>query len=183
MAKSAAKNELTEEQFASFLSWLSPSPEFAGEAYERLRFRLITFFAHRNCRFPDELADLTINRVAGKIGELEIENKPAFCYGVAKNIFLESLRKERDFVNVDEIQIAQPKVEEPFDDSCLEKCLSELSVENRELVIGYFSESKTAKIKLRDRLADDLGVTKTNLRMKILRIKQVLKSCLIDCSE
>lgn len=181
MTKVEAKKELTAEKFAGFLTWLNPSAEDAGVEYERLRFRLITYFTARNSRFAEELADETINRVALKIADTIIENKFAFCYGVAKNVFLESLRKEKHFVDIDDVQIAAKEKVEDFSNQCLDKCLEELSTENRTLILDYFSENKTAKISLRERLADNLGVTKVNLRMKIVRIKQALKICLKEC--
>ena len=89
-----ASKEITPEKFAGFLAWLAPDAETAGAEYERLQFRLINYFVNRNCRFADELAEETINRVILKIGLEKIENKMAFVYGFAKNIHLESLRKE-----------------------------------------------------------------------------------------
>lgn len=183
MVRDQVNRELTPEVFAYFLEWLNPDRDIAAEEYERLRFRLITFFSHRNCRFPDELADETINRVALKIKEIEIENKMGFCYGVAKNIFLESLRKEKEFINIEDIQIALPeKKEEEFNDRCLNKCLASLEPENRSLILDYFSESKSAKISLREKLSAGLSISQTALRMKIVRLKQRLKLCLEGCN-
>src|SRR6185369_1081904 len=88
------KKEITRERFEGFLDWLSPDRARAGEEYERLRFCLCRFFSHRQCRFADELADETINRVILKSSEEQIENKLAYCYGVARNVYRESLRKE-----------------------------------------------------------------------------------------
>lgn len=182
LPKDQTKKEITVEQFAKFLAWLNPSEDAAGEEYERLRFRLITFFASRNCRFPEELADETLNRVTLKIGEEIIEKKMAFCYGVAKNVFLESLRKEKEFLNIDDVQVAVKEKEEDFSNQCLDKCLQELTAENRTLILEYFSENKSAKISLREKISETLELSKTALRMKIVRIKQKLKSCLIECS-
>lgn len=126
------------------------------------------------------MTDETINRVILKIEEETIENKQAYIYGVAKFVYLESLRKEKTHLNIDEITIAE-KSSKPSDD-CLEKCLSELSGENRELILDYYSEEKQAKIKLHDQLAEKLNLTKTALRMKIVRIKQKLKICLEECA-
>ena len=92
MPDTRTKKEVTREKFASFLEWLSPDHDRAGEEYERLRFRLCTFFSQRRCSFADELADETINRVILKVSEEKIENKIPYCYGVAKNVFRESLR-------------------------------------------------------------------------------------------
>jgi DNA-directed RNA polymerase specialized sigma24 family protein len=177
-----ATKEVTREKFDAFRSWLSPHEDAFGEDYERLRFRLTTYFATRNCRFPEELADEVINRVILKINEQNIENKLAYCYGVAKNVFLESLRKEKNHVNIDDINLAAKPSEPEFALKCLDKCLNELSLENRTLIIDYFSENKSAKITLREKISNTLGITQTNLRMKVVRIKQKLKKCLVECS-
>jgi len=184
LRETTIKKEVTQERFAAFLAWLSPDMERAGEEYERLRFRLITFFSHRNCRFAEELADETINRVTIKIGEEAIENKFAYAYAVARNVFLESRRAEKTHVSLDEINVAAetPPDEPDFDDECLEKCLNELSAENRTLILDYFSEAKQAKIDLHKKISAGLEMTQTALRMRIVRIKQKLRICLQECT-
>jgi DNA-directed RNA polymerase specialized sigma24 family protein len=176
------KQEITSEQFSRFLAWLDPDADAAGEAYERLRFRLSTFFAQRQCIRADELADETINRVILKSAEEEIENKLAYCYGVARNVFRESLRNERPQAELDEVTLTAPVPEEPsLSRECLDKCLAELPAENRNLILDYFSEVKLAKIELHRRLADGLAMTQTALRMRVMRIKQKLKVCTEEC--
>jgi DNA-directed RNA polymerase specialized sigma24 family protein len=177
------KKEITQERFASFLTWLSPDSDHAGEEYERLRFRLCTFFSQRHCRFSEELADETITRVILKISEEQIENKLAYCYGVAKNVYRESLRKERNHLDIDEVTIAakDAPAEQNFSRECLDKCLGELSPESRNLILDYFSEVKLAKIELHQRLSKSLEMTQTALRMRVMRIKQKLKICVQEC--
>jgi DNA-directed RNA polymerase specialized sigma24 family protein len=180
--KQNVSREVTQEKFAGFLAWLAPEAEGAGEEYERLRFRLCTFFSQRRCRFPEELTDETINRVIAKVGEERIENKLAYCYGVARNVYRESLRKERDHLNVDELSIAAQAPEEPdLSAECLDRCLANLPDENRDLIIKYFSEVKLAKIELHRRISESFKVTQTALRMRVMRIKQKLKGCVRDC--
>jgi DNA-directed RNA polymerase specialized sigma24 family protein len=184
LPETGVKKEVTREKFANFLAWLSPHAEHAGEEYERLRFRLCTFFSQRRCRFSEELADETINRVIMKLDEEKIENKLAYCYGVARNVFRESLRRERQHLDIDEVTIAAkaPEVEEQsFSRDCLDKCLAELSHESRNLILEYFSEVKLAKIELHRRLSEKLEMSQTALRMRIMRIKQKLKICVQEC--
>ena len=182
LSETKTTKEVTREKFANFLDWLCPDVERVGEEYERLRFRLLTFFSQRKCHFPDELADETINRVIHKINEETIENKIAYFYGVAKNVFLESLRKEKNHLDVEEIKIAaKPLHEKSFSEECLEKCLKELSNENRNLVLDYFSESKSAKIEFHKKLSESLKMSQTALRMRVMRIKQKLKICVEEC--
>jgi DNA-directed RNA polymerase specialized sigma24 family protein len=183
LSQSADKKQLTPENFELFLRWLDPIMEKAGDEYEKLRFRLMTYFAHRNCLFPEDLSDETINRVILKVGEETIENKLAYCYGVAKNVYLESLRREKTHLNVEDINPAAPapEAETGFSDECLNKCLDQLSPEDRTLILDYFSEDKQAKIDLHKKLSENLKTTQTALRMKIVRIKQKLKVCLTEC--
>ena len=175
--------EVTQEKFATFLAWLGPEAERAGEEYERLRFRLFTFFSQRRCRFPEDLADETINRVILKVGEENIENKLAYFYGVAKNVYRESLRKERPTVDINEVSLAaQPPPPEPdCSAECLERCLAELPPESRDLILEYFSEAKLAKIELHRRISESFRVTQTALRMRVMRIKQKLTVCVREC--
>lgn len=159
--------------------------ELAAAEYERLRFRLTAYFAFRKCLFADELTDETINRVALKIGSEVIENKNAYFYGVARNVYLESLRKEKRFVNIDDVIVsaALPEIEtsDRSTGDFLDKCLQELTSDSRSLILEYMSESKQAKIDLHKQLADALKMSQTALRMKIVRIKQKLRLCLQEC--
>ena len=182
LPETRVKKEVTREKFARFLAWLSPDSDSAGEEYERLRFRLCTFFAQRHCLFSDDLADETINRVILKITEEKIESKLAYCYGVAKNVYRESLRKERTHLDIDEVAIAAKAPEEQsFSRECLDKCLAELPPESRNLILDYFSEVKLAKIELHRRISESFQMTQTALRMRVMRIKQKLKICVQEC--
>lgn len=174
--------EVTEEKFATFLAWLGAGGGDAGEEYERFRFRLCTFFSQRRCRFPEELADETINRVIVKVGEIDIENRLAYFYGVAKNVYRESLKKERDHIDVDGMSVAAPATSEPdFSAECLDRCLAQLPPESRGLILEYFSEAKHAKIELHRRISESFRVSQTALRMRVMRIKQKLANCVREC--
>lgn len=177
------KKEVTAERFASFLDWLNPDRDHAGEAYESLRFRLCTFFSQRRCSFADELADETINRVILKVGSEPIENKMGYCYGVAKNVFLESLRKTRPQVDLDEVTVAakEPEDEPQISLECLDKCLANLPSDSRNLLLDYFSEAKRRKIELHRRISQTLQTSQTALRMRVMRTKQKLKLCVEQC--
>lgn len=181
MTEANTKKEVTREKFARFLEWLDPDAERAGEAYELLRFRLTTFFAQRHCPFADELTDETINRVLIKVSEEQIENKIAYCYGVARNVYRESLRKQRPHVDIEEVTVIAEAPERTFSSDCLDQCLEKLPPETRSLLLDYFSEARLAKIKLHQRLSQSLEMTQTALRMRVMRSKQKLKICVQDC--
>lgn len=174
--------EVTQERFAVFLAWLGPEAESAGEEYERLRARLRIYFGQRGCRFPEELADETINRVILKVCEERIENRMAYCYGVAKNVCRESLRRERRRADIDEAVLAAPAPEVPGPArECLDRCLAELPEEGRALLLEYFSAEKVEKIELHRCIAESLRLTPTALRERIYRFKKRLTYCVRDC--
>lgn len=174
--------EITVESFSSFLAWLSPDTDRGAEEYELLRYKLCTYFANRRCGVPDELADETINRVILRRGDESIENKLAYFYGVARNVYREFLRKQPAYLDIDEVALPVTQAEEPsFSRECLDKCLDELPPENKELVLEYFSEKKLAKIQLHRQISENLKTSQTALRMRVMRIKQKLKTCVQDC--
>jgi len=176
------KKEVTRERFEGFLAWLSPDRDRAGDAYERLRFRLCTFFSQRRCSFADELADETINRVIIKIATESIENKMAYCYGVARNVYREFLRRDRPHVDIDEVTVAAREPEEPsLSQECLDECLAKLSTERRDLLLQYFSKARRQKIELRRKISERLETTQTALRMKVKRAKDELRVCVQEC--
>src|SRR5262245_37324305 len=91
------ENSLTDKNFSRLLIWLNADYEVAGEVYEQIRRKLIKIFRHRGSRIPEELADATIDRVSRKVQEIAdtYEGDPAtYFYGVAQNIYLESLKRE-----------------------------------------------------------------------------------------
>jgi len=186
---------VTQQAFDRLLDWLDADRENAGSKYEKIRVRLTKIFTCRGCFDADDLADETINRVTAKLGEIaeSYSGDPAlYFYGVAQKVHLEYLRKKPP------IQEASPAgrelggktawSSEPADDveheyACLEKCMDQLSLENRELVLGYYQEEKRAKIDHRRKLAEQLGIAVNALRIRAHRIRSQLQQCVQNCLE
>lgn len=182
MPEAKVKKEVTREGFANFLAWLGPTADGAGEEYEHVRCLLITYFAHRGCSFPEDLADETINRVILKLAEEKIENRRAYCYGVARNVYRESLRRERRHLDIDDVQVAaEAPAEDSFSHDCLDKCLAELPPESSRMLLEYFSVKKAEKVTLHQSIAQRLNLTQTALRMSVMRWKRKLTCCVREC--
>ena len=64
---------------------------------------------------------------------------------------------------------------------CLERCLQQLAVVDRTLVLTYFEKEKRAKIQQRALLAAELRVTPNALRLRVHRITSALRGCVYDC--
>jgi len=172
---------ITQEAFASFLAWLNPDPDKAGEKYEEIRRRLIKIFACRGCHCPEDLSDETINRVVLKVAEIaeSYEGDPAlYFYGVARYVHHEYLRKN---------QSPQPPfpADEPStreeDYECLEQCMLKLPNRSREMFLEYCREEKRAKIEHRKQLAERLGIELNALRIRACRIRMQLQTCVLEC--
>jgi DNA-directed RNA polymerase specialized sigma24 family protein len=180
---SAAKSlrTLRQEELDQLLRWLDPEPERAGLAYEKIRWRLIAVLASRGCASPEELADETLDRVARKVPAIEgsyVGDKAIYFLGVMNNVHHEYLKRA-----------PLPRLPEPDDDveskenihRCLDKCLDKLTPNSRRMIEQYYSEDRRAKIDLRKRIAAELGIGLSTLRLRALRIRDKLQSCIEQC--
>lgn len=173
---------LSKSSFDDLLSALDPNRDSAALRYESLRARLVKFFEWRACAAPDELADETLDRLARKFETgAPIEDPVNYAYGIARMIVLETVKREaRERQAVADM----PAAEEEEDDgrmSCLEKCLSSISLESRTLIIAYYSSEKRAKIDLRQHFADRLGISINALRIKAHRVRLKIEECVFRC--
>ena len=174
---------LTKESFDSLLAWLDPNRDQAGRKYEDIRRKLIKIFTCRGCLTPEELADETINRVAKRVPDVAgtYTGDPAlYFYGVAQKVQLEYLRRK--------LAPLPPLPPEPAEDieqeyECLEKCMQQLTEQNRELVLQYYREEKQAKIDHRKELAQKLDIGLNALRIRAHRIRASLQDCVLNCLE
>ncbi|GAC1397689.1 MAG: hypothetical protein NVSMB56_12720 [Pyrinomonadaceae bacterium] len=173
---------ITQENFDKLLAWLDPDRETAGRKYETIRQRLIKIFACRGCYEAEDLADETINRVTLKIQDVSASyvGEPAlYFYGVANKIYLESFRKPHPEIKL--VIKEEPKIEHEYD--CLEKCLQQLNFEQRQLILDYYQDEKSAKIDHRRQLAEKMAIAPNALRIKAHRIRHSLQQCVQKCVE
>jgi len=178
---------LTGEALDRFLACLDANPDHAGRKYEAIRQKLVKIFDWRGARFPEECADETINRVVRKLEHgQEIRDIPTYCQGVARLVFLESLKKaENRQVSLDELKTV-PMAEVSSDDDtvqrkCFVRCLGELPGESRQLILQYYEDERRLKINNRQAIADKLGIPLNALRSRVQRIRDKLEQCVTHC--
>lgn len=175
----------TEEDFARFLAALSPDRDQAALQYEGIRSKLITFFRQRGFWDTEVLADETIDRTIKRLGEIEIKEVKAFVLGVARRVASEGFTKRGREVPLD--SLAQiPSVSESEGrwtqllerrlDS-LEKCLAQLSPAEQQLISQYYLYAKAQKIETKRLMAESLGISLANLRVRAFRLRQQLERC------
>jgi RNA polymerase sigma factor (sigma-70 family) len=181
--------ELTQESFDDFLTHLDPDRELAGRKYEILRHKLVKFFEWRGSLFPEELADVTLNRLARKIhtGPKRVDDPVSYAFGVARKVNQESLKARRkEELMAREESMRNEVCEENAEElrfECFQQCLRHLDPTDRELITSYYGEEKRVKINSRRALAERLKVTLNTLRIRTHRIRSKLEQCVLDCME
>jgi RNA polymerase sigma factor (sigma-70 family) len=186
---------LTQDAFNILLSSLDPDHEIAGRKYENIRQGLITFFECRGSAAPEDHADETINRVARRLAEgkeIYSVNPASYFYGVARNVLKElwevpvqasgtiedlppSKHLSDDPNHRHEQQLEREQRERRLES--LERCLDGLASPERTLISEYYVGETDVKIQNRKSLAERLGVPLNALRIRALRIREKLESC------
>jgi DNA-directed RNA polymerase specialized sigma24 family protein len=172
---------LRQEELDRLLSWLDLDPERAGLTYEKIRWRLVAILASRGCSSAEELADETIDRVARRVADIQdsyVGDQAIYFLGVMNNVHHEYLKRP-----------SVPRPPAPDDDVeakeqthlCLERCLDKLAPHSRQMIERYYAADKQAKIDLRKRIAADLGISLSTLRLRALRIREKLQVCIEHC--
>lgn len=188
---------INQSGFDGLLAALDGDREAAGRKYEELRASLVRFFEWRGDHTPEEHADETLDRVAGKFaagaeGREEIRDLTGYCIGVARLLLHEVYREQerrkkilRDLPAAREVATAPDEVANDAEArlECLRRALASLSPSDRELILRYYHGEKSAKIENRKRLAECRQVSAGNLRMQALRLRQSLEAAVGKCLE
>jgi len=180
--------ELTEESFNFFLSWLSVDRDAAGRKYEDIRHRVSRILECRGCTEAEDVTDEAINRFIRRLPELiETFKGDPFPYilVIARNVQLEKDKKQTLPLpeNMDEVP-ADPVEIDDIDQvvhDCLDRCLNQLESRSRNLLLDYYLNDKQEKIDFRKRLAKQLGIAVSALRLRVHRLRTNLHTCLNNC--
>jgi DNA-directed RNA polymerase specialized sigma24 family protein len=174
---------MTLDKFDEMLSWLDPDRQKAVEKYGKIRGRIIKIYTNRGCRFADEIADETDVRVCRRIGEVVAKwNKgddPAlYFYKVAKYVYLETTH--RPSVGLP-LTAPEPSEGKELLHACLDRCLSQLQPQQRELILEFHEGEKGVRIENRQRLAAKHGINTKALSLRAFRLHRALRPCLDEC--
>lgn len=179
------------EAWDKFLNLLDEDPNKAGDKYEEIRRKLVTFFECRRCLAAERLADVSINRVIKRYFEGEvITTLMGYVYGVAKIVRLEYLAEQRNEQDArDELTRAGEAVVEPdFGDAepdilraCFDGCMAELEADDRAFIKRYYEESRQKKIANRRSMAEELNISQNAVVLRVFHIRQRLKKCIDKC--
>jgi RNA polymerase sigma factor (sigma-70 family) len=175
---------ITEELFEALLAWLDPDREVAGRKYEVIRVGLIRIFIAKGFSDAEDLADQVINRVMTRLPDIRgsyVGEPVNYFRGVARNLIHEARRRREVATEVFPEHPGQTVAVATDEYDCLLKCLRLLPAEKRELVLDFYLYEKRDKIAHHKSLARQLGITESNLRVRVHRIRETLEKCVLEC--
>jgi DNA-directed RNA polymerase specialized sigma24 family protein len=173
---------LDQASFDTLLTSLHEDRETASREYERLRLRLIRFFALHRVGRAEDLADEAFNRLARKIAMGEsIRSMSQYVAGIARILLLEEHARARREARVLSLNAASTPVPDTQEQAlqALEACLGEMPSGNRDLLLRYYSIEGRTHIPARLRLAEEMGLQMNALRNRALRLRENLEGCVL----
>lgn len=174
---------LTREVLERLLLALGQNRDEAAVRYQRLRERLVLFFARRQFVLAESLADEALDRLAIRLSSGEpIEVPESYAYGIARLVAQEEGRRgmrqaeaNRHYArNISSIPDTQ---EEGQMQEAMEACLSRHSDADRKLLMEYYISRGRALIDHRRQLAESLGMTPNAFRKRVFRLRRAIEGC------
>jgi len=191
--RGSKEKPLSQAAFDKLLEQLDPDRERAGYVYEIIRAKLIRFFEARGCSSPAEYADKTTNRVAYNLvqGKQIWTDPQRYFYGVARNLLKEywgdadRRLSSLELISENSQPFTTPNEEAERGETlrdrerqleCLARCLKELSAESRDLILRYYQGEKDERIENRKKLAAEMDIEVSTLRLRAFRMRQSLEA-------
>jgi len=179
---SQTRRLLTQTALQRLLQSLDPDPDRAAARYRDLHEGLSALFHYWGAHETSELADQTLDRVALKLEEgvaVAGESLGRYARGIARMILHESHRAlekdHRTLAEFDRMNVPDAHRREVMD--ALERCLDTLAADERALVLDYYAAEGPEATHVRQALAVRIGTSWTALRIRILRLRQRLETC------
>lgn len=178
---------MNQTAFDDLLAALAENRREAGEKYLLLVKNLIRYFEVRGINNAESAADEVINRLARKLSEnREIENVSTYSLGIARMVALELRRSPEQKTSNELPEIGYVPAEEEESGErrelvCLDKCLSEIPAEKKQIIIGYYRGERREKIENRRKMAENLGIPQNALRSRAVRLRGKLELCIRKC--
>jgi DNA-directed RNA polymerase specialized sigma24 family protein len=175
--------EVNTSPFTALLNFLCPDdPDEANRQYLRLHQKLTAFFRFKGMSDPENDAEDTLERAGKKILEgVPIPDIDRFCLGIARNVVLERLRKQRQEESAFK-QFIEKSKEDNTDveriTKLMKQCFEKLPKEDRDLLHSYCKiPPGISRAEHRLRLADKLGLSIAALRIRVARLRRALERC------
>jgi hypothetical protein len=90
-------------------------------------------------------------------------------------------RMERQRTAVAQLATVVPSESDDGEMACLDRCLEELDVASRVLILDYYEGERRGRQTHRREMAERLGIGPNALRIRLHRIRRTLEGCLLRC--
>jgi DNA-directed RNA polymerase specialized sigma24 family protein len=176
-------HDLDPGSLQTLLNALQTSDADGASAYEQLRVKLIRFFRWNHCWTAEDLADETMDRLAGRLAEetATIADPVRFALGIARMIVHEHRAREnretRARAGFASQTHQQHDEEEQARAEALDHCLNTLPPQGRRLIERYYTGDAGERIRNRQQFAAELGLDLNALRNRALRLRRQLEGC------
>jgi DNA-directed RNA polymerase specialized sigma24 family protein len=182
----AAGGEIGDAQshFDSLLTRLGADGRSRGDVYEQLRRRLILMLRLHVPADAEALADIALDRLARRVHEgTPIDNPHLYALGIARNLVLEAQSRTAKQQRMGEDPTLLPEQTEDDTEAvesahaAMAACLEQLGGHARDLLLAYYSADGAARIRTRQHLASELGLSINALRNRALRLRAAVSRC------
>ena len=191
--------DMTRAAFDKLLAQLDTDVKRAADTFIVIHKGLVKYFQYQGCPLADELADETTNRAARRVFEgavIQAGKAGAFFRGIARLVLHEYWRSpDATEVPIDDEILPPHLAYDPNEQmrrlderraherrlDCLESCVENLPPETRRLIFAYEEGGEGERIARRKRLAEEMSIPISRLRLRIHRIRKKLEDCVTDC--
>jgi DNA-directed RNA polymerase specialized sigma24 family protein len=181
--RSRAPEGLGEAGFRALLTRFGSDGEQPETVYERLRRRLIAYMRLHLPAQADDLADLTLDRMAHRLHEgTAVHNVYLYALGIARLVIREAqTRFARERSSLEEVARLDAGLTDNGESeallAALEICLGLIGKPGAQLILAYYAGSGAERIDKRRALAAQLGLSINALRNRALRLRESLERC------
>ena len=174
--------QLDGEAFQALLRALAADPQRAALEYERLRTRLARYFALHGVARPLDASDEAFNRLAKRLSEGEpVMNIEAYLAGIGRLVMLEERqRARREEQTLMHLIPAESAAEEEPLLQALEAALAKLPQAARAMMARYYLGRGRERMRAREAIARELGLSANTLRNRVLRLRRRLEQAVRD---
>lgn len=175
--------EVNAHPFTALLHFLCPEdPDEANRKYLLLQQRLAGYFRLKGMSDPIYDAEDTMDRAGQKILEgVPIPDISRFCMGIAKNIVMERLRKQRREESAFSHVIEHSQNDQSLVDritNLMKPCFEKLRAKDRDLLTSYCKVPPgQSRGEYRLKLAESLKLSISALRIRVTRLRRQLENC------
>ncbi|MGH9411937.1 MAG: hypothetical protein ACRD1V_21075 [Vicinamibacterales bacterium] len=176
--------------FNNLIVWLDAGVASDGQSYVDMQARLIAYFTRKGCTRPEDLADDTLARVGRRLqeeGSITGVAPAQYCYIVARFVLLEYFRIPENLrvgIDGDVRQTAESRDarRERLLDG-LDQCLAQLNLDDRALILAYYSGDPASRIAARRDLAARCSISLNALTIRASRLRERLRICLAQLKD